>query len=70
MDPVGGRDRSRLCAWGGRRWRKEAGLGEEPGAECHNSARRCGGFDLREPDACQTQPETAAGRLDQVLSVP
>lgn len=46
------------------------GLGEELGAECRNSARRCGGFDLREPDACQAQPETAAGCLVQILSVP
>lgn len=64
---AGGQDWSRLWAWRGRRWRREAELGEELGAECRNSARHCGGFDLRELDARQTQPETAAGRLVQVL---
>lgn len=43
-------------------------LGEEPEAESRNSAPRCGDS---ESDACQTQPETAAGSrkcgLEQVL---
>lgn len=68
--PEGGRHRCRLWAWGGRRWWREAGLGEELEAVCRNSAGCCGGLDLRESDAGQTQPETAAGRSHQLLSVP
>lgn len=64
---TGGRDWSQLVALGGRRWRMEAELGEELGAECRNSTRHCGGFDLRELDARQAQPESAAGNPLQVL---
>lgn len=59
------------AALGGGRGRRErrgrrrgAELGEEPEAESHNSAPHCGDS---ESDACQAQPETAAGSWDRVL---
>lgn len=64
--PEGGGGRCQIWAWAGRRWR-EAGLGEELEVACHNSSGR---RELRESDAGQAQPECAAGRLHQLLSVP
>lgn len=57
-----GRGWSRRRGTRGRR--REAELGEEPEAESHNSAPHCGDS---ESDACQTQPQTAAGSWNRVL---